>query len=296
MASLRMKITKALIRVMMRGGKDATAVGAELAMRTYPYASSPPNSLTQICAVDEAKVEGATVHTLLPHRRNVQKTVIYTHGGSYVFQLQKLHWKAIERLIRSTGASVIVPIYPLAPEYTFERAYKVLETLYRELLTRQKSTDIILMGDSAGGGLAVGQALLYRDCGLPVPGRIILISPWLDLSLSNPLIAEIEPRDVMLSTSVMEMTARMWAGHADLHTPLLSPLHADLNGMPPVDIVQGTEDILFPDVHRFTRKVLEHGGEIRLKLYKGAFHVFTAVPWLPESRDALDFIDRAIRS
>ena len=109
--------------------------------------------------------------------------VLYTHGGAYVSPLSEPHWEIVGQLIEAGGAAVTVATYPLAPEHTHEAAYQLLERVYRGLLTRVPHERIVLCGDSAGGGLALGQALYYRDRSLPTAGHVVLLAPWLDATL-----------------------------------------------------------------------------------------------------------------
>ncbi|WP_162243122.1 alpha/beta hydrolase [Deinococcus sp. Leaf326] len=266
----------------------------ERTARTRPYPQPAPitASLRALCDVQERQVDGSTVYLLTPRKDASGWHVIYTHGGAYVHPLLRNHWDLLEALIRSTGASVTVPLYPLAPEHTFEAAYLLLETVYRDLLTRMPAERVVLCGDSAGGALALGQAIRYRDAGLPQPGRVVLFAPWLDLSLSDPRIREVEPRDVMLRVDTLCLVGRWWAGNANPQHPWLSPLRADLTGLSPIDVFQGTDDLFIVDARTFHRQALEAGADVRLYETPGGFHVFMAVPAIPEAKDVYKQIAR----
>ncbi len=196
----------------------------------------------------------------------------------------------------AVGASVTVPIYPLAPEHTYRAAFPELETVYRNVLRDHADEAIVLCGDSAGGGLALAQAHHYRDLGLRPPDRLVLFSPWLDITMSNPDAVAIEPHDALLGIPALVQCGRWWAGGDDPRSPLLSPIFGDLSGLPPIDVVHGTADLLIPDARKLKEKVSAAGGTIHLHEYPGAFHVFVSVPFLPEARDAFDHVAAVLDS
>jgi acetyl esterase/lipase len=164
-------------------------------------------------------VLGQVVYTLTPRRDAADSRaggeggwhLVYTHGGGFVHPLMRSHWAIIAALIDVTGATVTVPIYPLAPEHQHPEAFRELEQVYRGLLDQVAAERIVLCGDSAGGNLALAQALYYRERGLPLPGHLVLFSPWLDLTMSNPEAREVEPRDLTLRIDRLRKWGGWWA-------------------------------------------------------------------------------------
>ena len=285
MSSLAMDLVKSYLRRRPKLLGDAATLSARTLGRSYPAMAPLPASLRAEAEVQERQVRGQTVFTFTPRTAPSDWHIVYTHGGAYMNALLPAHWAIVGELLRVTGASVTVPLYPLTPEHTYRTTYDLLETVYRDLLTRVPADRIILAGDSAGGGLALGQALHVRDLGLPVPGRLLLFAPWVELTAANPAVRALEPFDVMLGVDGAVQAGKWWAGEDDPRAPLLSPLNADLTGLPPLDIFQGTADVLFPDALDLARRVRAGGGEAHLYVYDGAFHVFMGVTFLPESRD-----------
>ncbi|HSQ27397.1 MAG TPA: alpha/beta hydrolase, partial [Anaerolineales bacterium] len=222
--------------------------------------------------------------------------ILYTHGGAYVNPLSIFHWGIIQALVENVGARVVVPAYPLAPEHIYQAAYDQLEIVYRNLLDTSADQPILLCGDSAGGGLALAQVFRYRQLGLPLPQRVVLFSPWLDISMSNPGAAEVEARDILLGIQVLVMCGQWWAGGNDPTGALLSPLFGDLSALPPVDIFQGTEDLLTPDVRLLEEKISQVGGNVRLYEYTGAGHVFVGATFSPEAKHAFSQIAKVIHN
>ena len=127
--------------------------------------------------VRETTVDGCPVLRLTPRQGASGQHLIYTHGGWYVHALVAKHWWFIDRSTRGTGVTITLPFYRLAPEGGVERAYELLRTVYAELTASGSGAQITLAGDSAGGGLALGQAIAYRDAGAPAPRQVILFSP-----------------------------------------------------------------------------------------------------------------------
>ena len=187
MSSMAMKIAAAILRVKGKKGKHSRETyQARYEGRDYPSPAKLPESLKKLCHIEQSTVDGASVYTFTPRQNASKLHIIYTHGGSYVEAITHHHWNLVHALIMATQATVTVPLYPLAPEHNYHNAYALLEKIYRTITAEIPSSQVILSGDSAGGGLALGTALYYRDQGLPMPGRIILFAPWLDLTMSNP--------------------------------------------------------------------------------------------------------------
>ena len=138
-------------------------------------------------------------------------------------ELVRPHWDIIDQLMRVTGATISVPHYPLAPEHLHGEAFAMLEAHYRALVAMMPAKQIILCGDSAGGNLAIGQAIRYRDAGLPLPGHLILFAPWLDLTMTNPECAKVQSHDPMLWNGELAICGKWWAGTEDPASPALSP-------------------------------------------------------------------------
>ncbi|MHA7154010.1 alpha/beta hydrolase [Arthrobacter sp. TMN-50] len=255
--------------------------------RSYPAAAPLTRSLRRLCTVEDREVDGVRTLTLRPRSGASRQHIIYTHGGTYINELTRPHWWIIAALVRATGATVTVPLYRLAPEHTFREAYDYLTAVYRGVLSTTNADDVVLAGDSAGGGLAVGQALHFAALGLPRPGRLILFSPWLDITGTNPDIPQYDRVDPMLAVPGAVEAGTWWAGGENTREQLLSPVFAApeaLAALPPVSLYQGNRDICMADAVAFDRLMSDAGGDVAFHRYPGAFHVFVGLPWLPESR------------
>lgn len=192
--------------------------------------------------------------------------------------------------------TVTVPLYRLAPEGDVEQGCAFLQTLYAELVEQVGSANITLAGDSAGGALALGQAIRYRDAGLAAPRQVIALAPWVDLTLSNPAIAHLRPLDPMLKVDEALAFGLLWARGREPRTPALSPLFADLTGLSPVHLLQGGRDILAADVEMLASALRQAGNRGAFTLAPSAFHVYPAAFWTPEAKSALRTINRLLRT
>jgi len=220
------------------------------------------------------------------------RDIVYLHGGSYANPLVSAHWTIVRELVTRADARVTVPLYGLAPEHTVADAFPFLDEVYQRVLEQADGAEVVLAGDSAGGGLALAFCLSLRDpmpeLRRPMPGRLLLIAPWLDVTLSNPEVAHLASRDPMLSVPGLKAAGKLWAGGRGLDNPSVSPIFARLRGLPPTLVVQGGRDLTAADVRILHDRVTAGGGDIELVYSKDAFHVFVGVPFLPEARAAWD--------
>ena len=253
-----------------------------------------PNEMRSKLNVAESVEGGHRVVTLSPKSQGSRWQIIYLHGGAYVNPLVKEHWDIIASLIAATGATVTVPLYPLAPEGDSRAARSFVNQVYQRVVEGVHPEHLVLVGDSAGGGLVVGTALEAKAKGLPPPARMILFAPWLDLTLANPAARTVEPHDIMLGIESLRQCGRWWAGESDPAGPVISPLYADLAGLPPIDIFQGTADLLVVDCRSFVTKARLAGIDTRYFEYPNAFHVFMAATFIPEAKDVYRIIGNTL--
>ncbi|MCX8013698.1 MAG: alpha/beta hydrolase, partial [Rectinema sp.] len=230
------------------------------------------------------------VHVLIPKVQICARSILYLHGGSYLFTFTRQHWNFLARLAERTGSIIIAPDYPLAPGHVWSDAYRFLFSLHEALCRFISFGNIILMGDSAGGGLALGYAMALRDRGLPMPATLILLSPWLDVTLDNPQIADMQNTDPMLNAEALRKAGRAWAGHSNPRRPEISPLYGDVHGLPHVSLFIGTHDLLLPDCRKFKNICTVRGVPLDYYEYEHMMHVWMMLP-VDESKEALGQIE-----
>ncbi|MEU5440995.1 alpha/beta hydrolase fold domain-containing protein [Streptomyces griseofuscus] len=235
-----MKLTDWLLR-----GKPNVFVTEERlreALRHNPPDAPVLESLRRSCLVSTGTVDGHEVITLTPRSGPMGTEVIYLHGGVYVRPLVSAHWRIVEDLvedlIRRTGATFVVPLYGLAPRYTADDAYRFLDTGYERVVQRAGDRPVFLAGDSCGAGLSVGLAIHCRNEGLRPPTGLILFSPWLDVTMTNPGIPALTKLDPMLAPAGFVAAGQDWAGGRSATDPLVGPLHDTLEKLPPITIHQ----------------------------------------------------------
>ncbi|MEZ4769789.1 MAG: alpha/beta hydrolase [Caldilineales bacterium] len=217
--------------------------------------------------------------------------ILYLHGGAYVLGSVDGHREWIARLAKATGTRALAINYRLAPEHPFPCALEDTLAAYRWLLDQGvRSSDIVLAGDSAGGGLAVAALLALRDAGEHLPAGAVCISPWADLTLSGASVQSQAELDPILDPDSLRMYARCYAADQPLATPLLSPVFADMTGLPPLLIQVGTDEILLDDAIRLAERARIAGVDVTLQVWAEMFHVFQLISFLPETRQAVNAI------
>lgn len=276
---------------------DAVTVSRLVANRQYPSAAQMPSQLRSACIVDEWEFDGQKVLTLTPkygHFRGGR--IIYLHGGAYINPLMKAHWDIIAALIDVTGFSVTVPFYALAPENDARRGMLLVDAVYERVLAKWPGERIIVAGDSAGGNFALTLAIRRRDAGLVLPDRLVLFSPWLDLGLSDSRAYALEEKDIMLRVDALRECGKWWAGLEDPSSAHMSPLYANLSGLPPISLFQGDYDIFVIDARTFSAKATFAGVELVYEEYPGAFHVFVAATFTREAKHAFQSIAASVKT
>lgn len=227
----------------------------------------------------ELKVEnyiGRKVFVVTPKsREKTDKIILYFHGGSYMAEATKQHWEFIGKLIDDTGATVILPDYPLTPKYNYKDVFNMVVPLYKEINERiDIENRLIVMGDSAGGGLSLALLERMSEENFKMPEKTILISPWLDVRLNNPDIEEVEKRDKKLNKEALKLSGIAYAGEDGINSYLVNPIDGDLSKIKNLTILVGTDDILNPDAYKLQEKAKEVNVEIDLKEYENASHIW----------------------
>ena len=230
---------------------------------------------------------GHGVLTVAPRRGASRHHILYLHGGAYVFDLLDVHWRAVEALVARTGATVTIPLYPLAPRHDARDALGMVHPLYLALAGRYGAENITIAGDSAGGGMTLALAQQIRDAGQARPAGLVMFSPWLDIAADHPRLIALERRDPMLAAPGAQMAGRWYARDLSLQDPRVSPLYGTLSGLPPMLLFTGTRDMLNADAHRLREKAEGEGADLLFREYDGLFHVWICLP-VPEAGQALD--------
>ena len=252
-----------------------------------------PPGLTLICKVERQLIHGMDCILLGDSEKKTK--IFYLHGGAYVEQPYLMHWHLLDRLVKQANAQVIVPLYPKAPVHHHQESFDKLLLLYIDLLKTSEPQHLICMGDSAGGGLALAFSQLLAQQHISQPKNLILLSPWLDLSMENPEIQALEKKDPLLQKEYLIAMGKAWAGETDMHDPLLSPIYGNLRGLPKTSLFIGTHELFLADARKFRAQALSRGVTIDYHEYPKMNHDFLLFP-IPEAKKALQEIVEIIES
>lgn len=225
--------------------------------------------------------------------------IVYLHGGGFCAGSRNTHRDIAGRLARTANLATLVPEYPLAPESPFPTAIEALSDFFEDLGSHGiQPHDVIVAGDSAGGGLCVATMMNLRDQGLQLPRGAVLLSPWLDLTVSDPRMVDLDGNDPLIGLFAVRTGASVYAQPEELQNPLASPLFGDLANLPPMQIHVGTIEVLYPDSLRLHEAVTNVGGRSELFEYEGLTHVFQLLPEeiVPETADSLERAGSFIQS
>ncbi len=220
-------------------------------------------------------------------------TLLYLHGGAYSAGSINTHRSLVGRISLAAGIQAYLPEYRLAPEHPFPAAIDDAVAAYRGLLARGVDpASLVVGGDSAGGGLTLALMLRLKELDLPLPLRIVLLSPWTDLTGSGGSVVDRAEADPWLDAESLRPAALVYLGEADPTNPLASPLFGDLVSVPPSLIVVGGDEILLDDSVRLNSALTEVGSPSRLLIAEGMWHVYPAFPGMPEAERAIEEIAR----
>ena len=221
------------------------------------------------------------------------QTVFYFHGGAYINQPNPQQLTMAARTAKETGCEVVLMVYPKLPVYDCETAYEQCISYYQNYIEANDCGKIVFMGDSAGGGLALGLAEVLRDMGARCPEELILISPWVDVTMSNRDMPEYLEHDPMLGIDGLRRMGEVWANGLDMKDPRVSPIYGDLTGLGHVTLTLGTWEVLFPDIHLLALKLEKAGVEYTPVVGYRMIHCYPICP-VPEANVALEEIWAAI--
>lgn len=225
---------------------------------------------------DDIKVEQREGgHLLTPPDTDGSLTGIYLHGGGYVYGSLRSHGHMVGEIARAARCRMFFVDYRRAPEHPYPAALDDAVAAYRSLLADgTAASDVVLAGDSAGGGLVLTTLLKLRDSGLPLPAAAACVSPWTDLTGSGESYRTLEHEDPMVSKSVVDLVSASYLAGTAPTLPYVSPLFGDLAGLPPVLLQVGSREILRSDAERFAAGLREAGGTGVLEVWPGMVHVW----------------------
>lgn len=232
------------------------------------------------------EINGTQVFTF--GKEDAKNTILFIHGGAYINEINYQHLLYCFLLARKLNAYVLAPVYPLAPNHTAMETFDIMSELYGEIIQRN---NLILMGDSAGGGFAHSFCQYLKTIDLPQPKQVITFSPWVDISMSDgPYGSEDDP---ILGEIGLREIGKFWAGELDTEDYRVSPLFGDNVGLPKTLIFAGTDEIFYKDIIKYVDNLKRDGVDVRLIEGNGLFHIYPMFP-MPEAREAFKEIKKEI--
>jgi monoterpene epsilon-lactone hydrolase len=202
------------------------------------------------------------------------KVILYFHGGMYLVGSPQAHRPHVIKFVKGTGMNALVIDYRLAPENPFPAALEDALQAYDYLLSQDyQPSNIVFAGDSAGGGLCLATLLALKEKGLPLPAAAAVLSPWTDLMLTGKSY-QTNKKKCISPDGCAENASRMYAGENDRRNPLISPLYGNLQGLPPIHMSAGGNEILLDDAKSFAEKARNEGVEVMLRIDRGMCHCY----------------------
>lgn len=241
--------------------------------------------------VEKEIIEGIKSEWIIPENTNPDKLIFYVHGGGYVSGSCNDHRAFVAKLAKSSGITNLQYEYRLAPEYPYPHALNDSIKVYQSILNKgYKSQNIIMVGESAGGGLTLAILLALKQRNIELPKAAVAISPWTDLSCSSDSYTTKNKVSVAPKNS-WTVFSHYYVGDNEVKNPLISPLFGDMKGLPPIYINSAVNDELYDDGELFYKKAKKEGVEITFKAGKGMIHCYPLLaPMFKEASEAMDEI------
>mgnify|MGYP001818953251 FL=1 len=247
--------------------------------------------------IDPIEYAGLRAEWVRPELAPSDTVILYLHGGAYALGSCDSHRHLVSHIARAAGVRALLPEYRLAPENRFPAALNDATRVYQQLLSDGYAPrNIVIAGDSAGGGLTMSTLLQIRNLGLQQPALGCLLSPWLDLAAEGESMQTRREEDPWFSPEDLPHVARLYCDDSQVRSPLVSPVYADPAGLCPIHIQVGDHEILLSDSERLVENIRRAGGDVGLEVWPDMWHVFQAfVVVMPESQLAVNKLAARIR-
>lgn len=235
--------------------------------------------------IDEHDTDGQMVY-YLNSSSEAHTIVVYLHGGAFIDEITPFHWKVVDRISHLSGCPVIVPLYELMPYATHKEAFDFVESIYSNLLLNHPDKKVVFMGDSAGAGLALSICEYFAQNNICQPEKLVLFSPWLDVSMSNKDMDNYVDKDVMLSPPALKVCGKHWADGLATDDYRISPMFGDVDRLDNITMFAGDEEIFYPDIVKFYERIKNAGKKCSLYTGRNLGHAYPIFP-TREGRQAI---------
>lgn len=278
----------AAVAQAIRANRDSVGEQSVQQQRDAMEKQQAALSIPEGCDITDETIAEVPCRWFIEEGDSNAPVLVYYHGGGYIIGSLDSYSELCARLALTCKVRVLSVGYRLAPEHPYPAGLDDSVAVTRELIQREADArSVIVGGDSAGGGMALAVMLRLKADGSSLPRAALLFSPWTDLTSSGESYASRAQLDPMIEAPRIKAMAALYAGDTPLNNELVSPLLADHEGLPPLLIQVGDCEVLLSDSADLADRSGRSGVESTLEIYPGAFHVFQAVPGLPESDVAL---------
>lgn len=260
--------------------------------------SKPTMQIRQQCKIEEKYYKNRKVFIIEPKQTdNKDIVIVYLHGGSYVAEMSTKHWEFIGDFVQDTGIKVILPDYPLTPKYNYKDVFEMIIPLYQEIIEKTNEKKIIIMGDSAGGGMSLALCEKIGEMKIRKPEKLILISPWLDVTMSNERIGKVQKYDRQLNKEALKLAGISYAGKDGIQKYLVNPINGPIKDLKEINIIvyTGTSDILNPDVEILQDKAKKEEIEIQVRQYNNQEHIWMLERGKDKTKEAQEAYEDCVK-
>lgn len=273
-----------LLKILKKQVDPAAYLEKKRIEHQHPY--TLPEKLQRKYKIMKIMSYDIDTYMLKSPSQSEQKQILFLPGGGYMEQPLLWHWRFLYQLSQKLNGTITVPIYPKTPNYQYKDSFEKVLPIYKHLLTKTSPENIVIMGDSAGGGLSLALSQLLLEEGIPQPGNIVLLSPWLDIALNHPEIAAMEKKEPMLDLKLLIEAGKAYAGDTTRTHYLVSPINGPLRGLGKITLFIGTHEIFLPDARKFKARAKKERVNINYYEYPKMNHVFPVFP-IPEAKRAM---------
>ena len=254
-----------------------------------------PKVINRFYSTNIQYINSKVIATIERKDKVTNKHIIFFHGGAYIFEISPGHWRLAQKIVEKCSCRMSLLDYPLAPEYSYKDTYDMAQSAYHMLTGKYPDDKFILMGDSAGGGLALAlMQKMIEEKHKVVPYKCILLSPWLDLTMSNKDIRDLESKDNILSVEMLKIAGQKYSKGENQENYLLSPINGNFENIPETIIFYGTDELFYADCKKLKSMIDAEKSSLIFKEYPKMQHDWALFP-IPESQmlieEICDFID-----
>ena len=295
-----------LEKVRGMAGKLASIIDEHVEAQQYDALRSllnsngmPPPEGTRTAAT---KADGIPAEWVQTPNSDPDKRLLYLHGGGYVIGSLDTHRDLVARIAAATGYAALFLDYRLAPEHPYPAAVDDAVVALRWMHDNgpdgpKPASKTLVAGDSAGGGLTLATLVQARDTGIPLPDAAVTLSAWSDMAVTGETLQTRKDVDPMIGEAGLKRMAELYLGGAPAETPLASPVHAELGGLPPLLMQVGDHEIILADTTRVAERARAAGVDVTLEEWPEMVHVWQQFAgMLPEGQQAIDRIGEWVQA